>query len=278
MRGILKPIKAAVEETALHSRLLRATLATEESRAFWLRADGRMPVEAQEAFDQFWFGEKSMRRVRVLLSVMQARFGRFPVALRVLHRWGNMEPETRAAICHWHVQLSDPLYRAFTGEYLVNRRSEGGREIGRRAVVSWIRERAQKRWSMSTCTELASRLLTTAHGAGLLTGRTDPRGIALARVPDDALMYLLHLLRTLSFEGTITSNPYLRSVGLEGKVLEHRLGKLPGLRYRREGDASDIEWGARDLLGWVMSGPLASEVRPTAATVREDSERTEEVQ
>ena len=269
--------RTAVEETALHSRLLRTTLATDESRAFWLHADLSAPLEAQTAFDQFWFGEKTLRRVRVLLSVMQARFGQFPEALRVLRCWGNMEPGTRAVICHWHVQLSDPLYRDFTGDYLVSRREGGNPDVGRRAVVSWIRERGRERWSISTCTELASRLLTTAHGAGLLAGRTDPRQIALARVPDEALMYMLHLLRGLRFAGTLTSNPYLRSVGLEGRVLEHRLGRLPGLRYRREGEASDIEWGFPDLLGWAMAGPLASQGGIMAATAREDHNRTEEV-
>ncbi|MCX5953197.1 MAG: hypothetical protein NTZ40_06835 [Cyanobacteria bacterium] len=33
-------------------------------------------------------------------------------------------------------------------------------------------------------------------------------------VPDDALTYLLHLLREVDFEGTVLANPYLRSVGL----------------------------------------------------------------
>jgi len=34
-----------------------------------------------------------------------------------------MEPEARRVICHWHLQLTDPLYRSFTGGYLAERRA-----------------------------------------------------------------------------------------------------------------------------------------------------------
>ncbi|MCA8970712.1 MAG: hypothetical protein KDC95_13040, partial [Planctomycetes bacterium] len=37
--------------------------------------------------------------------------------LEDLHAWSGMDRETRAVICHFHVQLSDPLYRAFTGDH-----------------------------------------------------------------------------------------------------------------------------------------------------------------
>ena len=33
------------------------------------------------------------------------------------------DPATRQVICHWHAQLSDPIYRRFTGEFLIERRT-----------------------------------------------------------------------------------------------------------------------------------------------------------
>jgi hypothetical protein len=50
---------------------------------------------------------------------LRARFDAFPNALHVLQRWPHMSPDTRRVVCHWHLQLSDPLYRDFTGTFLV---------------------------------------------------------------------------------------------------------------------------------------------------------------
>jgi len=162
-----------------------------------------------------------------------------------------MDPESRSAICHWHLQLSDPLYRAFAGDYLPGRRAAARAEIRQDQVVSWVSQQGPGRWTMSTRIQFASKLLSCAFAAGVVAGRRDPRPLSFPRVPDAALGYLLHLLRGLEIEGSLTDNPYLRSVGLEGGVLEDRLRALPGLHYRRLADHVDFGWRFPDLAAWA---------------------------
>ena len=98
---------------------------------------------------------------------------------------------------------------------------------------------------------MASKLLSTAFAAGLVGGRRDPRPLVFPRINNDALSYLLHLLREVEFEGTLVDNPYLRSVGLEGSTLAARLRSLPTLRYRRTGDVIDFGWRHPSLAAWA---------------------------
>jgi hypothetical protein len=240
------------ETTEVHTRLLKCTLAIDESRAYWERIDpsARAP-RAQQAFEGYWFGAKSMPWVEVLLINMRARFDAFPAALDTLQRWRHMPPETRAAICHWHLQLSDPMYRAFTGEYLLQRRDGLHPNVRRDGVIQWVADQGPGRWTMATKKQLASKLLSCALSAGLVGGRRDPRPLRQPRISDDALCYLLHLLRGVRFAGTLLSNPYLRSVGLQGAILEDRLRALPSLQYRRAGDVVDFGFRHPDLASWA---------------------------
>lgn len=241
----------AGEATALHTRLLHCALEVEDARAYWSRTDGSTPATPREAFEQYWFGARSFPRIKVLLTNLRARFAAFPSALRVLHRWPHMEPETRALICHWHLQLSDPLYRTFTGGYLVERRDGGRPEVTRDLVVAWVGRQGESRWAASTRVQFATNLLSAAHSAGLVGSTRDPRPLRIPRVPDDALEYVLHLLREISFEGTLRVNPYLRSVGLEGASLDDRLRRAPSLRYRRQADLVDYGWLYPSLEAWA---------------------------
>jgi hypothetical protein len=70
-------------------------------------------------------------------------------------------------------------------------------------------------------------------------------------VPDLALAYLLHLLRSLRFAGTLTENPYLVSVGLTEGFLDQRFRTLPGISFRRLGQVVDFEWDAPTLAAWA---------------------------
>ena len=75
--------------------------------------------------------------------------------------------------------------------------------------------------------------------------------VVLPRVPDDALEYLMYLLREVSFAGNLLDNGYLQSVGLCGELLEERLVALPGLRFRRQGDLIDFGWRYAHLADWT---------------------------
>ena len=162
-----------------------------------------------------------------------------------------MPPDVRRVICHWHLQLTDPLYRRFTGEYLADRRCGLRPEVTRDLAVGWVGDQAGSRWKMSMRIELASKLLAAARSAGLVTTIRDPRPLGVPHVPDEALEYLLYLLRETRFEGSMLDNPYLRSVGMGGAILDERLRKLPGLAFKRQGSLVDFGWKYRDLRMWA---------------------------
>ncbi len=257
----VEPGHSPCETREMHSRLMKCALAVEETRAYWQRAqpDDDRPV-AQVAFEDYWFGAKSLPWVRVLVSNMQARFDAFPEAFGVLRRWLEMAPESRTAICHWHVQLTDPLYRAFSGDFLVGRHDAIRPEIHLKSAMTWVAEQCPGRWTISSRQQLASKLLSTARAVGLVAGRRDPRQLVFPRIRDDALAYLLYVLRGITFEGSLIQNPYLRSVGLDGAILESRLAALPALRYRRAGDVIEFDWRHQRLAAWAECELFADEV------------------
>jgi hypothetical protein len=93
-----------------------------------------------------------------------------------------------------------------------------------------------------------------------VSGQRDPRQLIFPRISDDALAYILHLLRGITFKGSLIRNPYLRSVGLEGSVLESRLAALPSLQYGRSGDVIEFGWRYQNLAAWAESELIADEV------------------
>lgn len=241
------------EETDIHTRILRFALGIEESRGYWEHFDPTVPESdrALQAFEQRWFGAKSLHCVRYVLSNMRARYDAFPSALSVLRRWRAMTLATRQTICHFHLQLSDPMYRKFTGTFLVARHGTRDAQVDRSVVLRWVKTEHASRWSEATCTQFASKLLAAAGEAGLISPRKDPRSILLPKVPDEALAYLLYVLRETRFEGSLTDNPYFASLGLEGGLLDQRLRHLPGLTFHRMGNLTEFDWAARDVVSWA---------------------------
>ena len=244
------------EETTLHTRLMKCTLLVDESRAYWAEADVDDPVTVDRAFSGYWFGAKSTARIEVLLSNMRVRFDVWPEARWVLHRWRNMSPDVRRLVCHWHLQLADPLYRAFTGEMLATRRERPNAQISRDIVVRWVGDVGKVSWTMASRVQFASKLLSAAAAAGLVDGNRDPRPLTLPRVPDEALVYLLYLLRTVAFEGTLWANPYLRSVGIDEAALTSRLRPGTGVHWERQADLRALHWEYPDLRAWASAAVL----------------------
>lgn len=242
----------ATEARELHTRLMKCALEVEESRAWWHHSDGTEATPLR-AFQEYWFGARSLPRIEVLFTNLRARFDAFPSAIAVLHRWPAMPPEVRRLICHWHLQLADPLYRAFTGDFLVARRELLRPEIERDVVVTWVGAFAGERWTMPSRIQFASKLLSAAHAAGLVGTTRDPRPLLFPRVEDVALEYLLYLLRGVRFDGTLLANPYLASVGLTGGVLEDRLRTLPALTFHRQGALTDFTWKYEDVRAWAAA-------------------------
>lgn len=262
------------EVTGVHSRILRCTLAVADARAYWAVPDpGRIAApgtgpsagRTDRAFREYWFGARSHARVETLLANLRVRFDAYPEALAVLRAWPEMDPATRAVICHWHLQLADPLYREFTGDFLAQRVADGRPEVTRALAVGWVSDQDSGRWTMSTRIEFAVKLMAAAAEAGIVGSRVDPRPLRAPRVPDDALLYLLHLLRGVDFVGTLLENPYLASVGLTGDVLASRLRTLPGVRYARQGTVIDLAFHHDSLAAWSAS------LRPAAPPLADDT-------
>jgi len=237
----------------VHTRLLRVALAPDESRLYWRHVDPRRPVaeQAVRAFEERWFGNKSLARVRVLLAVFTERFGAFPEALAVLRRWQPADPWTRRNLCHWHAQLTDPLYRAYTGDFLPRRWLHPEPSVDRGVTQRWLDEQTGDKWSPATTVRMANGFLTAAAEAGLCTGDPGRRRLRQPTVTDDALTYLLYLLRQVDFEGSLFDNPYLLSVGLSDLALEKRLRRLSALDFQRMGDLLDFGWRHPDLRSWA---------------------------
>jgi hypothetical protein len=254
------------EDDRFHTRVLKCTLETANSHIFWAQSVPQRPMQAEVAFEAGWFGHRSLPRLRELLTNLRARYEAFPTALQVLHRWQGMSGDTQKLICHWHLQLSDPLYRQFSGACLPDRLQMGQSTMTKQQAVSWLGEVGGGRWSGSTRLQLASKLLSTAHSAGLIKGKRDPRPILFPLVPDEALAYLLHLLREVNIEGTLLENAYLRSVGLEGELLHDRLKRLQALSFGRQGDLVDMGWKHRNLTEWAaQTGLTGNEHRELVA-------------
>jgi len=236
----------------VHTRILRLALGVEESRAYWEHVDPSVAPASRAitAFEQRWFGAKSLERVRYLLASFLPRYDAFPEGLAVLRRWRSMDAATRQVLCHWHLQLSDPMYRAFTGTFLVERRALRDPKVDRDVTLRWVKTTYPDRWAEATCVQFASKLLSAASEAGVISSRRDPRSLLLPKVPDLALAYLLYLLRGVRFAGTLTENPYLASVGLSGGFLDQRLRALPGLTFRRMAHLTEFEWASPTLTAW----------------------------
>lgn len=143
------------------------------------------------------------------------------------------------------------MYRRFTGSFLVERRGLPEARVDRDVVLRWVKTEYPDRWSESTCTQFASKLIAAAAEAGLLSPKRDPRSLLLPKVPDLALAYFMYLLRETRFQGTLTDNLYLASVGLDGGFLDQRLKNLPGLTFHRMGHLTEFDWAAPDLVGWA---------------------------
>ena len=242
---------SGAEATQVHTRILRNMLAVDDAYAYWRHATAEPVADrAAVAFEQRWFGTKSEARVRTIIADMAARFDAYPEALALLHAQTTVPSALRPLLCHVHTQLADPIYRRFTGDFLPDRLAQGLSLIDRDTVVRWVEALEPGRWSTATCTKFASNLLATALDAGIVAGRRDPRKATIPPAPDLILGYVLHLLRGVRFDGTLTDNPYLRSLGVTKTTLHTFAARIPGVRFAELGGLVEITWLDPTLTAW----------------------------
>ena len=135
-------------------------------------------------------------------------------------------------------------------DFVPERRSQGYSALDRTIAARWVERVAPERWSATTSLKFASNMLSTAAEAGIIKGRKDPRQLTVVAVPDAAIGYALYLLRTVDYAGTLSENPYLRSLGIDGGLFPLALARVPGIRYRALGGVHEVDWRYPSLAEW----------------------------
>lgn len=183
----------------------------------------------QEELDlQAIWPTKSEARLPLLRRQMDRRFAAYPHAHATLHEWSNgagIFPGLHALICHWHLQLADPIYRAFT-VWLRQLSQVTLRDVN----DDFLQAFASDSWSASTRLQLASKLLSAVCEAGLISSGRATRQVLVPHVTDAAVAYVVHLIEGIEYEGTAIDNPYMASVGID----RSRLEKIPSIRIGRK--------------------------------------------
>jgi hypothetical protein len=176
-----------------HTRLLRVGLAEPESREYWRQSQRNLEEgdRVRIAFEERWFGSRAMARVQYLVQTFQMRFDGYPSALKALALWNPLELSDRLAVCHWHLQLSDPIYRKFCATHLVERFNHPEPTLDRNAVLRWAQTQ-QPSWSLSTVQRLVAGLMGCLNEVGFTEKATAIRPLSLPRVSDLALGYALY--------------------------------------------------------------------------------------
>jgi len=237
--------------------MMKCTLEVDPSRSYWTAcAENSGCVSKEYAFGASLFGSKSFLRVERLMADMRHRYDTFPFALAVLGQWHPMDLSDQSLICHWHTQLADPIYRRFTGEYLVERYYGPTGTVDNDLITRWIDTVVPGRWQIATRKKIASKMLTSALTAGIISSNRNPRLISFPKVSDRALSYLMFVLKEIEYDGTAISNLYLASVGLDSEEAIRRLRNIKNLGFRRQGSLVNFEWQYKSMMDWAIASEL----------------------
>lgn len=245
------------EKAEEHTRILRVMLNAEDSRSYVRHAereDYAHPADADAvrrlAFENRWFGNKSEARVNTLLGDMALRFDPYPDALRALNVW-SPPLDVFSWVCHFHVQLADPIYREFTGKFFPERLNDGYTSIDRGAVAAWVESRWPGRWAPTTVMKFAANMLSTGHQAGLFSGARDPRPLLKPTPPGVAVEYLLYLLREVETSEGFLDGPYMRSITPTRLHAIETIRGLANVSLSVLGDVATMDWAYGTLLEWA---------------------------
>lgn len=201
-----------VEITTPHTGLLRMGVMPTASVTFWSRAteDQSTAELSQRAQDENWFEAASPARVSYIVGQLQKRF---PYPARQLLEFRPRSDAQNLLICHWHLQLSDPLYRSYTSQFLLERWSSPTTSVDLRSTITWVQRcELTQHWQEATVKKLASALLSAAAEVGLCTGAGPAeRDLKIPTVSTDDIEYLKALLDLAGASEKLDG--YLISVG-----------------------------------------------------------------
>jgi len=112
---VTAPVPSEVK--VIHSQLLRVTLEAEHAQAYWIHARPELSIEQEAAlaFGEYWFGVKSMPRVRNLLGAFRTRYAAYPEALAALRAWSDIDRD-------FEVIEGDPIVYWWSKEFLARTR------------------------------------------------------------------------------------------------------------------------------------------------------------
>ena len=170
------------------------------------------------AFQERWFGTKSEARVRTLVTDMAQRFDAYPEARALLQHARTNAVSAPCPSCATCMRSSRTRSTAASpASFSHRRRDEGRTTVDRAAVARWVESSHPGRWSSVKCTKFASNLLATALDVGLVSfGRREPRANSRTRawpVRDCRRLRALPPAAGSASDGSLTENPYLRSLG-----------------------------------------------------------------
>lgn len=203
-----------------HTGLLRYGLAVEQSKVFWQKADQDWPLGElrQRAVRQSWFPGLSPTRTRYVVAQQMKRF---PLEARKLLRFAAFEEDHRnRLVCHWHLQVTDPVYRDYTAGFLLHRWTTLDTHVSLESTIRWVEKQPLAAgWQPITVRRLASGLLSAATEAGLCVGiGKEERTLRLPPVDRQDRSYLAGLLKIADALGN--AKTYLMSVGQSAIDLE----------------------------------------------------------
>ncbi len=241
---------ALAERQEVQTRLLRVGLAVDESRAYWRLADPTIPSQdlVERAFEEQWFGTKSIQRVSYLINTVSDRIGG---GTEELLAWDPEDAQDRAWVCHWHLQRTDIIYRQFTDQYVCELLKSDDPVLDKSSTLEWLHTLAPGRWNGSTADRLATGLISSLSEAGYCDVTPLPRPLAAPVLSDHALAYLLYLLKRMTFEGSLLDNPYIRSSASESS-LKQRLQQLPNFDAESANN-SNLQWTHDSFTSWLNS-------------------------
>lgn len=216
-----------------HTGLLRMGLEVDSSVTFWNQASpGESPsARHARAISEGWFSRPSEARLKYLLTELGKRFP--DDVLPALKSWKPEQESQSALVCHWHLQWSDPLYRAFCTDFWVSRWASPESTIDNHAVQGWLEKRGNHAdWSPSTTRRLASGLLSAATDAGLCKGAgKNLRELRVLQASPSSLDYLKAFLSQQSQDQRpVSEDPYLCGISIT-----ERSGFQEGLTQKGEG-------------------------------------------